>query len=161
MIFATVITDASHCSETFAGGWAAYIRIDNCRDAVCHHAAFKKPLRTSAEAELLAAVNGLWVAQSLGAERMLLQTDCLAVVNLVNGHARRGTLLQTLSKACKVTGLDLSLVSGRHVRGHTKVKDARSYVNRWCDRMAKEAMREQRAQISAAAAPIKIAGARS
>jgi len=35
-------------------------------------------------------------------------------------------------------------VTTRHVKGHTSNPDARSYVNRWCDREAKKHMREGR-----------------
>lgn len=149
MTSATVITDASFCSETRAAGWAAYIRIDGVPEPVKAYAAFREPLINSAEAELLAAVNGLWLARQHGAEHLLLQTDCLAVVHLINRkyRGRRWKLHRVLVAAFADKGLDLVAVTARHVKGHSGVKDARSYVNRWCDRHAKAAMRGHRKQL--------------
>jgi len=36
------------------------------------------------------------------------------------------------------------IVTLRHVKAHTKVSDARSFVNRWCDKQAKKQLRESR-----------------
>jgi len=147
MIFATVITDASHCGETNAAGWAAYIRIDGQKAPVKMYAPFKKPLTTSMEAELLAAINGMCLAKFHGAEQILLQTDCLAVVSLINGQTRKRRLRNKFFAACDLAKLDPTEVRARHVKGHTRVQDARSYVNRWCDKNARAAMRQYRKQL--------------
>lgn len=147
MITATVITDASFCHETRAAGWAAHVRVDTIVNPVKMYAAFKNTPENSAEAELLAAVNGLWMATRRGAGRLLLQTDCISVVTIVNGWSRRGPLRHKFAAACEAAGLDPRVVTARHVKGHSGVMDARSHVNRWCDRHAKAAMRHQRKQL--------------
>ena len=147
MISATVITDASFCHETRAAGWAAYVRVDTMANPVRMSAAFKSPLVNSAEAELLAAVNGLWLATQRGADQLLLQTDCIAVVTIVNGRSRKGLLRLKFAAACEAAGLDPEIITARHVKGHSGVLDARSHVNRWCDRHARAAMRHQRKQL--------------
>ena len=146
MISATVITDASFCHETRAAGWAAHVQVDTMSGPVRMSAAFRDTPANSAEAELLAAVNGLWLATQRGAEQFLLQTDCLAVVTIVNGRSRKGLLRFRFAAACEAVGIDPMIVTARHVRGHSGVLDARSHVNRWCDRHAKTAMRHQRKQ---------------
>ena len=145
MTRATVITDASFCGETRAAGWAAWIRLDGFPEAVKRYGEFHRPMRNSEEAEMLAVVNGVWIASRLGAERVLVQTDCLAVVRAINGRVKNQKTRGDLTRALATAGvLGLSL-RGRHVKGHTAVDDARSYVNRWCDKHAKKAMNSKRA----------------
>jgi len=147
MLYATVISDASYCSETNAGGWAVYIRIDGVGTPIKVHNMFRTLVTDSTAAEMRAALNGLWLAERNGAEAMLLQTDCLAVVNLINGNVRDSPLRKLFIDACEYACINPANVRARHVRGHTRVKDARSYVNRWCDRHARQAMRLHRQQL--------------
>jgi len=44
----------------------------------------------------------------------------------------------------------------RHVKGHTRTKDGRSYVNRWCDKAAKRHMRKQREKKHEKPKPAKL-----
>ena len=145
MTRATIITDASYCPKTGAAGWAAWVRIDGRADAVKRYAEFKQPVGCSRDAEMLAAVNGLWLAAQHGVTEALLQTDCLAVVHMLNGETKQKRLRNAFTRALAKAGVLQMRVSGRHVRGHTTVADARSYVNRWCDKHAKTAMVRQRA----------------
>jgi len=156
MRYATVITDASHCGETDAAGWAAYIRVDGQRAPIKAHGMFRQPVTDSTKAEMLASINGLWLAEKGGAETMLLQTDCLAVVNLINGNVRDSPLRMLFIDACEYACINPANVRARHVRGHTQVRDARSHVNRWCDRYARKAMRRMRAELLQQTAPRQI-----
>lgn len=131
---ATVITDASWCPQTKAGGWASWVTMSSGR--IKRAGLFKELAGTPTQAELWAALNGIWYAVEAGATDILVQTDCQGVVDQIN----------------KATIPDLRYFKGlniiaRHVRGHTKVDDSRSFVNRWCDTEAKVHMRKQRADI--------------
>lgn len=126
----TVIADASFCPQTRAGGWAAWLTSDKGRKqhAGCFHDLPKSPT----EAELWAVLNGIWLAFELGATHILIQSDCTGALKLIDDGIP-----------------ELSLFAGvfirtKHVKGHTQTKDARSYVNRWCDSEAKKHMRKQR-----------------
>ncbi|QDP54006.1 MAG: putative ribonuclease H [Prokaryotic dsDNA virus sp.] len=141
---ATVITDASFCPRTKAAGWAAWIRIDGMDTPIKKYAEFKTPVRTAMQAEMLAAINGIWLAKQHGATTILLQTDCLAVVHMVEGRTKKQHLKDGFTRAAASAGILGLNYTARHVRGHTDVADARSYVNRWCDGRAKAAMRRQR-----------------
>lgn len=136
---ATVITDASFCSNTKAGGWAAWIAYDGGHKGR-HAGAFRDRPPNSGIAELQAVFNGLWLAYKEGARGILVQTDCMSVV-----HAVRGTgPYAHLYGAAKRDHFPQAAIRARHVKGHTSVQDSRSYCNRWCDSEAKRHMRAQR-----------------
>lgn len=86
---------------------------------------------SSAQAELWAVLNGIWLAKQEGAHKILAQSDCLDVVE------RSGPI------ACIEHFEDLK-IDFKHVKGHTKGETTREWVNNWCDKMAKKKMRRQR-----------------
>lgn len=137
---ATVITDASFCDETKAAGWAAWVRIDGQAEPIKRYGSFKIDVATSFEAEALAAINGLWIAQQCGATEVLLQTDCLTVVHIVNGITKSQKILKFWRNARNAANIRTPKIKAKHVKGHTATDDARSYVNRWCDKNAKRSM---------------------
>lgn len=131
---ATVITDASFCARTQAGGWAAWIRFEN-NLLIRLSAEFRERPADSTEAEAKAALNGVVRAQREGATQVLLQTDCMAVVTGLSLWAKRlGVPIH-----CRVTS--------RHIKGHNGGRTARSWVNEWCDREAKKHMRAMRDRV--------------
>ena len=147
---ATVITDASHCPQSKVGGWAAWVRVDGHPDPIRRHGTFREQPRTSEHAELYAAANGLYLAQRHGATTVLLQTDCMAVVNAINRDGVVPPLTRTLwdmwDAAMVLMGWQGDL-RAQHVKGHTTHEEARFYVNRWCDEHAKKAMKAERARV--------------
>lgn len=96
---------------------------------------------------MLAAINGVWLAVQHGATDVLLQTDCMAVVDMFNGTTKKPLLKREFADAMQRAGVNHITRKAKHVRGHTRVADARSYVNRWCDVKAREAMRRARAKL--------------
>lgn len=125
---ATVIADASWCPQTHAAGWACWIAGDGFKSK-----GFSGPVHklcdSSNEAELQAVAIGVGLAHQLyGATNILVQSDCTHVEK----HFR---------PLCP-PGLTLRY---KHVKGHTTIKDSRSWANRWCDREAKNNMRYLRA----------------
>lgn len=137
---ATVITDASFCSVTKAGGWAAWIAYDDKRPKGQHSGMFRSRPPNSGVAELQAALNGLWLAYQNGARDILVQTDCTAIVHAVQG---KGGYAETYRLA-KAEHFPQAAVRAKHVKGHSSTQDARSWCNRWCDAEAKKHMRAQR-----------------
>jgi len=146
VVRATVITDASYCMESRAGGWAAWINVnypngDHVR--LKHHGTFKFRAANSEHAEQMAAMNGIWVAYAKGATDILLQTDCL---NLVNTHGSgRAKGLEDYRMAATLHWPHAKVL-WKHVKAHNlkNVNDRRTWVNDWCDKMAKRHMRAQR-----------------
>ena len=135
---ATVITDASFCPRTRAGGWAAWININwpnGTHERIKKSGLFHESPDNSTAAERWACYNGIWFAYNRGARSILAQTDCLSVV--------RRPFLNNNPAALHWPEAQ---VSWRHVKGHTAGNTRREWVNNWCDSEAKKHMRKQRSQ---------------
>lgn len=145
---ATVITDASFCPKTKAAGWAAWVRIDGRKEPIKKYGAFKQSVENSRDAEMLAAINGVFIAAREGATQVLVQTDCLAVVHMFEGVTVQQTIKDAFTRAQAKAGILGLNVSSKHVRGHTNDPASRSWVNRWCDEQAGKEMRAHRAELS-------------
>lgn len=150
MSSATVICDASFYREqkgpprgTGVGGWAAWVRIDHVPRVVKGYGSIRaKNLYSSTEAEVYAALNGIWLALQYGATDVLVRSDCMTVCQLIDKTARVGgkthhVWWEALKREdMKVPGL----LSARHVKGHSKIVDPASWVNDWADRHARKGM---------------------
>ena len=144
---ATVITDASYCAQVKVGGWAAWVRVDGVPEAIKHSGGFKTEPQSSTHAEVLAAINGIWLAVKHGASEILVQSDCLAVVHAIRKQLNPESPVMAfwsegLARA-EITGV---ILTARHVKGHTHNAGARFYVNRWCDEHAGHHMRKARSE---------------
>lgn len=138
---ATVITDASFCPETNAAGWAAWVSPDR-GDRIKRFGKFKRKPKDSGQAELWAALNGVALAAGAGATDVLLQTDCMQVVNLLRDN--KDKIYQSLA----IAGITVRpRVVVFHVKGHTRFGAAKFWVNRWCDTQAGIIMRRQRIEL--------------
>lgn len=136
---ATVISDASFCPYTKAAGWAAWIVIDGPL-RIKESGVLRKHCDASNDAELYALLNGIALAVKANPEidTMWVQTDCNYVLQLIEAKDKRFfDLYNTLENTPKT-------LIPRHVKGHTQIQNARSYVNRWCDEHAGIAMRKER-----------------
>ena len=137
--WATVITDASFSDRDNKAGWAAWINIDGISYPIKKYGSFSSKVETSVDAEIKAALNGMWIARRYGADAILLQTDCMAVIHLITGITKKTNLISDWNCKIEAAGLLGVTIRAKHVKGHTKTKDARSYVNRWCDSHANKA----------------------
>lgn len=143
---ATVLTDASYDQRWKVGGWAAWVRSDGDQRPLTMSGVLKgPPIENSTYAEVMAALNGIWLARNHAhATHLLVQSDCMAVIHLIQGQMKSPGLLQLWA-----TGLGRDDMAGvqlvaRHVKGHGQVKDARTYVNAWCDEYARLHMQKAR-----------------
>lgn len=132
MTFATVITDASFDPKTHAAGWACWITMNGHRFK--HGGNFRSRPRHSTEAEFWAALNGIDLARRWGATDILAQTDCENIVVRLNRRVKE--VRAVLSNGERLLA--------KHVKGHSRIKQAKYWCNNWCDREAKKFMRKQR-----------------
>lgn len=133
---ATVITDASFCPDLKVGGYGCWIAADGIKNQ-----GFSGPIQiqcaNSYEAELMAAAIGVTIAnQTFGVTDILLQSDCEGVRNLLRDAKIRKDYIHHLDP--------IPALRFKHVKGHTKRKEPRFWVNRWCDREAGFWMRKER-----------------
>lgn len=147
----TIITDASWCDMTQAGGYGYWVACERGRER--GGAAFRVRPSSSLIAEMMAMVNGLCQAVRSGlvmaGDRVLIQTDCQAAIDIFSGktdpHNREELQVLThMKRALKSSSL---VVEYRHVKGHTAGNTPRTYVNNYCDHQARTAMRKLRQNI--------------
>jgi ribonuclease HI len=151
-ITATVISDASfyqgpnkNRGHQVYAGWAAWVKVDGIKEPIKGYGPVKiKDLRNSAEAEVCAALNGIWLAARAGASTILVRSDCLTVIHLINGQVKADYLKKLWNEAFERPDMRGLHLIGKHVKGHGTIKDSATWVNDWCDRNARMAMRASR-----------------
>lgn len=139
----TVNTDASYSHQRNAAGYAFYIICDLFK--IQKGGMFKKMPKNAMEAEMMCIANALHtilVQKELPKCKIIvINSDCLFCFPLVSKKSKNAIgraiyrILRDLRKR-----LGMPKFEFRHVKAHTNVQDARSFVNRWCDAEAKRWM---------------------
>ena len=167
----TLFSDASLCSFSGKGGWAAWLKSDE--GTVKGGGAFRHLTLDTGIAEAMAAVNAVYLGLKSGliqhGYRLLIQTDNDSVWQILENQLRRKVTARALNRPnadpCAIERdvdhrnmlIDLIVskfswmvehyaleVRWRHVKGHRGTEDARSAVNTFCDRTAREHMEKAR-----------------
>ena len=145
---ATVISDASFYQQGRRGrsyaGWAAWVRVDGLDKALKGYGIIKPECLNSTEAEVYAALNGIWIAARAGATDVLVRSDCMAVTQLIRGMTRSERLISIWRRAIHEASLGHVNLGAAHVKGHGPIDSKAAWVNDWCDSHARIAMREAR-----------------
>lgn len=146
----TIIADASFCPDTNAAGYGYWIACDRGKTGGGDEMKGRVP--SSMVAEMQAVVNALYVAARLSlvqqGDSVLIQTDCLAAIDTFEGRREflNGNEIEVLKAMSHVRSkLELTILF-RHVKGHTRNREARFVTNNLCDERAKTAMRRARAR---------------
>ena len=135
---ATVITDASF-SQGY-GGWAAWVTLDSGLRVKGAGAIQVRPLSCSNEAEIYAALNGIWLAVNRGAHRVLLRSDSKVTCDLVEGKGAER--FRDIWNKARAEYFPHTQMESRWVRGHTNDPASANWVNRWCDKHAVSARKK-------------------
>lgn len=142
---ATVVSDASHCRQQRVGGWAVWIRVDGVQAPIKGYGVLKGTIPDSTVAEMYAVLNGIWLATRYNATHILVRTDCMAVVDLIDGRCKKKRLIEIWQRCKKQAGFGaIQELTAKHVKGHGAVVDAATFCNGWVDKKARFAMREAR-----------------
>lgn len=143
----TILSDASWCPETFAGGWGSWAVSD--RKDHGDGGPLKKRLASSNDAEMAAVVNALHVAYREGVlhdgDDVLIQIDCVGAIRQFQGPRHGVTdpyhIVEEFHRFKREHRLAITF---KHVKGHTGRTEARYLANKMCDKRAKRGMREAR-----------------
>jgi len=145
---ATIMADASHCSQTGAGGYAFWIASHRGKRG---GQGTLNRVSTSTLAEMQAVCNALYTAREcslvLPGDEVLIQTDC---VSAIHGFDGRRDLSKEESE-CRDAYLKLNnyvYVELRHVKGHSYRTEAKFRSNNACDERARREMRITRKRLS-------------
>lgn len=143
MRWATLICDASFHPKAGIGAWAAWIRIDGATDPIAKCGVLTVDVTNSTFAEIYAALNGIWLARHHGAQAVLVRSDCMTVVDLVEGRIRPNSKVSRVwQSALARPDMKGVLLKAQHVKGHGDIVCRATWVNDWADRHAKQAMRD-------------------
>jgi len=147
----TINTDASFSKQYNRGTYAFWI-VSN-RFVIQRAGILRKKCSRPEIAEFRCIINAIHVLgkqNCVGIKKIIINTDCLNVIHLINKDksaiaryrlASFGSMLvfrfEEVIRSHKLHKIPIEI---RHVRSHTGVDDARSYVNEWCDTEAKAQM---------------------
>ena len=144
----TIITDASWCPNTHAGGWAAWVVNSGIRQKMSGEL---QKYVSSFDAECAAITNGFFLAHKTGLlvrkGKVIIQSDCTHALEVLidQGRTSNPAVSKMIAQLSEYHNLYKYEIESRHVKGHQDPsKDARTFVNNWCDREAKRHMREMR-----------------
>lgn len=144
----TIIADASFCPETNVGGYGYWVASHRGKEGGGQP--LKGEVVDNVVAEMMALCNALYHAiQSKlveAGDEVLFQSDCTPAIDALTGK-RQSFKEQELKvvEQFQRAKTQLNLVFRfKHVRGHTRIDDARHATNRACDRRARKAMRQAR-----------------
>lgn len=132
--FITVFTDASHCPDTNAYGLGVWIKHSDGKIITLSTGGIGLKDSTQAEyAGINYALNYIKANLDSRGKILVLQCDSIAA-------------LEKLDQFCVKVRLQLKFLKLKHVKGHTNGRTRRTRVNSIVDRLAYNAMVEQRAK---------------
>jgi ribonuclease HI len=145
-VIVTLTTDASYHSQHKVGAYAFWITSDLGR--VKASGILKQPVRSACEAEMQCILNALHVMKKAIAgrvEKVIVNTDSLNSIRVFEND-KENIKKYNLNWARRYRTFLLCLdvpIEFRHVKAHKTTKDARSWVNNWCDTAAKKHLWEK------------------
>lgn len=146
----TIIADASHCPDTHAAGYAYWMASD--RGKLFGSGSMHNPCDSSVIAEMMALVKGVYYGIKDGiihpGDKLCMQTDCVGAIQKLQKLQNVSPAEEVVTKYFNKITSQLSLTFYfTHVRGHTKVQDGRSFINRKCDKKARHHMQLMRSSL--------------
>lgn len=147
----TLMTDASHCTQTGAGGFGFWCVSD--RGKLAGGKPLSGVVKDAYQAEAKGVANSLVMGFRSGiiqgGDTVLVQLDNLAFVRGLSGISRKirkdiKVILEFISNFCTENNISIEC---RHVKGHSDKTDSRYASNKHCDRIAKEQMRIARKEL--------------
>ena len=144
----TINTDASWSAKHGkVSSWACWIKSSHYK--LTASGLFAEGVDNSSTAEVLALEQALMRLDYLINDEPFLQhhrdngkillyinTDSMFAVQAMNGNVKRSKHLEIVNRVRSL--VDGYEVVARHVKGHTRGEDSRSWVNNWCDREARK-----------------------
>lgn len=146
----TINTDASYNHQHKVGGYAYWIVYNGERTKT---GGVLKESTSAVEAEIKAIANALYRLIKLkykNVSLIIVNTDSTPAIERITGTRESkneeinktvtaiNEYLNELRLYNNVGKSNMEYVEFRHVKAHTKAKDKRSYVNDWCDKIAKD-----------------------
>jgi len=140
----TIFTDASYHHQSRAGGWGCWAKHNNGK--LFRSGYFEKKIRSSSDAELAAAINGIYLTLkefNPTSGKIIIGIDNTRAIGMINGSmtpsATEQDMVVELKKLLKLYNM---IIEARHVKAHVNRGDRRNFVNNLVDRAAYEEMKK-------------------
>lgn len=145
----TINTDASWHPKENVAGFAFWAVCNDWKIQKC--GGIRDQVFDSSEAEAKAILNAVFVVLHQGKKnisRIIINTDSQAAINLFTFPKAKMNSSQFLIKHKHIRSKFNVLTNNikiefRHVKGHSGTDTARQWVNDWCDKQAKAAMKNR------------------
>ena len=141
----TVNTDASFSKLHKKGAFAFWVMSNNFK--IMKSGILKNNVLNPSIAEFKCIVNAFYTLYNkdlLNVTKIIVNTDSLNVIQVINNDKeaisfyKLGYLFEVLKPYKKIIAKYPKIkIEFRHVKAHTGINDARSWVNDWCDKQAK------------------------
>jgi hypothetical protein len=141
----TINTDASFSKFHKRGSFAFWIVCNDFK--IIKSGILRKKVSTPSVAEFKCIINAFHILYNenlKNVSKIIVNTDCLNVIHIINNDKfyisrYRLSYLLELIKPYKnlISKYPEIKIEFRHVKAHTGVNNARSWVNEWCDTHAK------------------------
>lgn len=148
----TINTDASFSKEHQRGSFAFWIVCDKFK--ILKSGILRRQVIRPEVAEFKCIINALHILLNENIStvtRIVINTDCLNVIHLINNDKKEikkyqlaqwgNTLVETFKRMREENEIMHIPITMKHVKSHSGIGDARSYVNEWCDTQAKLALK--------------------
>jgi ribonuclease HI len=138
----TIFTDASFFPNTNKGAYACWIELQG--KTYKHAKPFKEQIQDNNEAELKAIINALenlkWTPTTTIIKKVRIITDSKLAIDLFYGFKVATKYIQLVEKLSQYNEY-FEKIELLHIHSHTKINSKKTYVNSWCDRQAKNAVK--------------------
>jgi ribonuclease HI len=144
----TINTDASFNPVLKVGAYAFWIVCDQGR--IMNSGVLKGEIGNSTEAEVRCIVNALhalYRARFSNVHKVIINTDCLHFHSYIGKRKRKevSSVFQSIaSRIASEYALKSGWIEFRHVKAHSGKAEKRKWVNDWCDKKAKEALKQMK-----------------
>lgn len=140
----TINTDASWHPESKVCGFAFYIVCDKFK--ITQHGPLRDRMPTITDAEIAAIANAIHCLTNHKdlptCDWLIINTDCKPAISRIReGKTPLGKRSHHMWQKL-ITKLGSKNNKLRHVKAHTGKDDGRSKANEWCDKHAKQGMRQ-------------------
>jgi len=143
----TINTDASFHTRLKIGGYAFWAVSNDFK--ITKSGVFRKKCQTSDDAESKCIINALTVILKAhkGISKIIINTDSLnAIAYLtkdikhISKYGLSHSKMRQFQQCLSMLPINKTKIEYRHVKAHSGIDDARSFVNEWCDNNAKKMM---------------------
>lgn len=151
MAFITVFSDASFDHVTKASGYAYWHRDHKSihRGSGGHAELVESSSDAECVALCIAIVSAIRTLEHQPGDIISLQSDCIHALKVLQGQIPKMTMIEAgFSKwALRVVQEHGLSLKPKHIKAHTGLEDARSYVNTFCDEASRRRMRHWRGMV--------------